>query len=103
MHGVKAVRVAEEIGRRLRRAADAGELGHPVRGDRELEAGLDNRGGNGIVAAAGAQRRDGTFIIAMSEAELVLRQIGVMEFRLDDVGHDTTLPLRSGVTFSASR
>ena len=44
MHGVKAVRVAEEIGRRLRRAADAGELGHPVRGDRELEAGLDNRG-----------------------------------------------------------
>ncbi len=44
VHGIEAVRVAEEIGRRLRRAADAGKLGHAVRRDRELEAGLDDRG-----------------------------------------------------------
>ncbi len=54
-----------------------------------------------IVAAAGAQRRDLTLVIAVRVAELVLRQFGMMEFRLDDVGHDTTF--RSGVIFSASR
>ena len=31
VHGVEAVARAEEVGRRLRRAADAGELGDPVR------------------------------------------------------------------------
>ena len=33
MHGIEAVRLAEEVGRRLRRAADAGELRDPVRLD----------------------------------------------------------------------
>ena len=54
-----------------------------------------------VVAAAGAQRRDLALVVAVGIAELVLRQIGMMEFRLDDVGHDTTF--RSGVTLSASR
>ena len=90
MHGVEAVRIAEEISRRLRRAADAGQLGHPVRRDRELEAGFDDRSGDRVMAAAGAQRRYGALIIAVGEAELVLRQIGMMEFRLDDVGHGST-------------
>ena len=38
VHGIEAVRVAEEIGRRLRRAADARELGDAVRRQVELEA-----------------------------------------------------------------
>ena len=51
-----------------------------------------------VVAAAGAQRRDLALVIAVGVAEIVLRQAGMMEFRLCDVGHDTTL--RSGVTLS---
>ena len=56
-----------------------------------------------VVAAAGAQRRYRALVVAVGIAELVLRQTGMMEFRLGDVSHDTTLPLRSGVTLSASR
>src|SRR5260370_3727601 len=51
--------------------------------------------------AAGAQRRDFALVVAARIAELVLRQFGMMEFRLDDVGHDTTF--RSGFIFKASR
>ena len=53
-----------------------------------------------IVAAAGAQRRDLALVIAVGEAEIVLRQAGMLEFRLGDIGHDFTL--RSGVTLSWS-
>ena len=54
-----------------------------------------------VVAAAGAQRGDRALVVAMGVAERVLRQRRMMEFRLGDVGHETTL--RSGVTFRASR
>ncbi len=50
-----------------------------------------------VVAAARAERRYLAFIVAVSEAEIVLRQAGMMKFRLCDVGHDTAL--RRGVTF----
>ena len=53
-----------------------------------------------FVPAAGAQRRDLALVVAVREAELVLRQAGMLEFRLGDVGHDTTF--RSGVTLSWS-
>ncbi len=101
VHRVEAVRVAEEIGRRLRRAADAGDLRDPMRLDRQLEARLDDRRGDRIVAAAGAQRRHRAFVVAMRVAERVLRQGRVVELGLGDIGHDTTL--RRGVTLSASR
>src|SRR6476620_4740597 len=96
MHGVEAVRIAEEIVRRLRGATDAGDLCHPVRLDRQFVAGLDDRGGDRIVAAARAQRRDLALVVAMRVAELVLLEARMMEFRFCDVGHDTAL--RSGVT-----
>ena len=51
-----------------------------------------------VVAAAGAQRRNLALVIAVGVAEIVLGQAGMMEFRLGDIGHDTTL--RSGVTLS---
>ena len=51
-----------------------------------------------VVAAAGAQRRDRALVVAVGVAELVLRQAGMVEFRLGEVGHDTTF--RSGVTLS---
>ena len=53
----------------------------------ELEAGLDDRGADRIVAAAGAQRGNRAFIVAPGEAQLVGRQLRVMELRLGDVGH----------------
>src|SRR5947208_17107043 len=95
MHAVEAVRLAEEVGRRLRRTADTRELGDAVRRQGQLKACLDDRGADRIMAAAGAQRRDRAFIVAMSIAELVGRELGMMEFGLDDVGHQGSA-LRSG-------
>ncbi len=90
VHGIETVRIAEEIIRRLRRTADAGNLCHAMRLDGELEAGLDDGAGDRIVAAAGAQRRDLALVVAVRIAEIVLRQVGMVEFRLDDVCHETT-------------
>ena len=53
-----------------------------------------------VVAAAGAQRRDRALVVAVGVAERVLRQARVVELRLGEIGHDTTL--RSGVTLSVS-
>ena len=58
VHAVEAVRLAQEVGRRLRRAADARELRHPVRRNRQLPERLDDRRGDRVVPAAGAERRD---------------------------------------------
>ncbi|MBA7716506.1 hypothetical protein ES703_125579 [subsurface metagenome] len=87
VHRVEAVRIAEEVIRRLRGAADAGNLRHPVRLDRQLVARLDDRRRDGVVAAAGAQRRDFSFVVAMGVAQLVLGKARMVEFRLGDVGH----------------
>src|SRR2546428_5497570 len=108
VHGIEAMGTAEEIGRRLRRAADAGELGHPMRLDIKLETGLDDRARDRVVAAAGAQRRYRALVVAVGVAERVLRQRGVMEFGLGDVGHGREsihLPLEGGVEtkFAARR
>src|SRR5262249_38425768 len=78
----EAVRITEEVVRRLRRAPDAGDLGDAVRLDRELEAGLDDRGGDRVVTAARTERRDLALVVAVGKAEVVLRQARMMEFRL---------------------
>jgi geranylgeranyl pyrophosphate synthase len=95
---LEAMRIAEEIVGRFRGAADARNLGDAMRLDRKLETGLDDRGGNRIVAAAGAQRGNLALVIAVGEAETVLRKAGMLEFRLGDIGHDFTF--RSGVSLS---
>ena len=87
VHAVEAVRLAEKIGRRLRRAADAGELGDAVRRQAQLEAGLDDRGADRIMAAAGAQGRHRPLVIAPGKAERVGRKLRVMQPGLGDVGH----------------
>src|SRR5271170_5849883 len=65
MDRIEAVRIAEEIIRRLRRAADAGYLGDPVRLDGQLETGFDDRRRDRIVPAARAQGRDLSLVIAV--------------------------------------
>ena len=55
VHAVEAVRIAEEIIGRLRRAADARHLRDLVRFDVEIETGADDGGADRIMAAAGAQ------------------------------------------------
>src|ERR1700733_11511061 len=55
--------------------------------DREFETGLDDRAGDRVMTAARAQRRDLALVIAVRVAERVLRQLGVVELRLDDVSH----------------
>ncbi len=91
VHGVEAVRVAEEIVRSLRRAADAGELGQPMRRQVELEGRLDDRRRDRVVPAAGAQGGDLALVVAPREAEAVRLQERVMETRLGDVGHSAKL------------
>src|SRR5690606_2715281 len=58
-----------------------------VRLDVQLPAGLDDRGRDGVVAAAGAKGRDRAFIVAAGEADRVAGQRGVGEFGLGQVGH----------------
>ena len=87
VHAVETVRVAEKIGGRLGRAADARELGNAMRRQIEFEAGLDDCGTDRIVAAAGAQRRDRSFVVPVGEAELVRRQLRMMEFRFCEISH----------------
>ena len=70
VHAVEAVRVAEEVVGRLRRAADARELRDAMRLDVELPARLDDRRADRIVAAARAQRGDLAFVIAAGVADL---------------------------------
>ena len=56
MNGIEAVRIAEEVVWRLRRAADTGKLGHTMRFDVEIETRLHDRRTDRIVAAAGTER-----------------------------------------------
>src|SRR5262249_20387267 len=79
VHRVEAMGVAEEIIGRLGRAADARNLGNPVRLDRQLVAGLDDRGRDRIMSATRAERRDLALIVAMGEAERILLQGRVVE------------------------
>ena len=54
--GIESVRCAQEICRALARAADARQLDDLGRVDAHLEERVDNALGDGVVAAAGAQR-----------------------------------------------
>ena len=87
VHGVEAVRLAEEIIRRLAAAADAGELSDAVRLDVQLPAGLDDRRRDRVVAAAGAQGGHLALVVTAGVADGVAGQGGVVQFRLGDVGH----------------
>src|SRR6476620_3869175 len=94
------MRIAEEIVGRFRGAADARNLGDAMRLDRKLIAGLDDRCRDRVMAAAGAQRRNLPFVIAVGVAEIVLGKAGILESRLGDIEHDVTL--RIGVSLSWS-
>jgi hypothetical protein len=100
--GVETVRGAKEIVRGLRRAADAGKLGHPMRLDVEVEAGLHHGGADRVVAAAGAQGRNRPLVIATGIADRVARCIGAQQFGFGKIGHEATC-LRMGVTLREDR
>src|SRR6185437_1256974 len=74
VHGVESVTAADEVGRGLGGAADAGELHDVLRLERLAPAGLDDGGGDRVVPAAGTQGGEGSLVIAADEAELVARQ-----------------------------
>src|SRR6185437_431377 len=76
MDGVEAVAAADEVGRRLRGAADAGQLDQVLRLERLPPAGLHDGGGDGVVAAARAEGGEGPLVVAADQAELVARQGG---------------------------
>ena len=51
-------------------------------------AGLDDRRGDRIMAAARAQRRVGAFVVAPRQPERVLRQVRMRDLRFGHEGHD---------------
>ena len=87
VHGVDAVRLADEIRRCLGRAADAGEFHHAVRRQRQLPAGLHDGGSDRVVAAAGAQRGQRALVVTAAQPQRVAGQAGMVDLRLGDVGH----------------
>src|SRR3546814_3365228 len=89
MHGVEAVRLAEEVVRGLAAAADARQLGDAVRLDVQLPAGLDDRRRDRVVPATRAQRADLALVVAPGEADGVAAERGVVEFWFGEVGHAT--------------
>src|SRR5690606_32282858 len=91
VHGVEAVRLAEEVVRRLAAAADARQLGDAVRLDVQLPAGLDDRRRDRVVAAAGAQGADLALVVAAGEADRVAAERRVVELGLGEVGHGSLL------------
>ena len=93
MHGIESMRCTEKIVRRLGTATDAGQLGHTVRLNVELPAGLNDGCRNRVMPAARAQRRDTALIVPAGVAHLVLRQRGVVQVRLCNVGHTSSLRL----------
>ena len=66
---VEAVRAAHEVGRRLRRAADARQLGDQVRRRIQLAEGAHDGRGDRVVPAAGAQGRHRALVVAHGQAE----------------------------------
>src|SRR3546814_14712348 len=89
MHGVEAVRLAEEVVRGLAAAADARQLGDAVRLDVQLPAGLDDSRRDRVVAAARAQRADLDLVVAPGEADRVAAGRGGGAFWFGEVGTAT--------------
>src|SRR4029077_2227814 len=80
----------DEVGGRLGRTADAGQLHDALRRQCELEAGLHDRGRDGVVAATGAERRHAAFVVAAVEPEFVPLQSRIRDLRLGDEAHAAT-------------
>ena len=66
VHAVEAVRLPQEVRGRLRRAADAAHLRRAMRRKLELPQRLHERRGDGVVSAAGAERRHRALVVATS-------------------------------------
>ncbi len=71
VHAVEAVRAAHEVGRALGGAADAGELHHALGLDAHLVEGVDDALGDGVVAAAGAERGLAAAVVEDRQADAV--------------------------------
>ena len=71
VNGVEAVRAAKEVGGALRRAADAGKLGHAVGLDAQLVTSLDDALTDGVVAAARAERGPVAFVVGRFETDAI--------------------------------
>ena len=68
---VEAPGAVQEVGRRLRRAADARELRDSVRRNAHLVEGVDDLLRDDVVAAAEAERRLLALVVGLREAEAV--------------------------------
>ena len=71
VHRVEGVGTAHEIGRGLRRAADAGELGHPFGGNAQLEHRLEDALADGVVTAPGAEGGLSALVVGLGEPDAV--------------------------------
>src|ERR1700674_3056877 len=77
MDGVEAVRSRHEVRRCLRRASDAGKLRDLLRLDVHLVERTDDLIADGVVTAAGAERRLAAVIIGRLQSDAILfRRLG---------------------------
>ena len=75
---LKRVRAAHEVGRALGRAADAAHLHHALGLHAHLEHGVDDALGDGVVAAAGAERRLAAAVFDDRKADVIDFGAGLM-------------------------
>ena len=68
---LKLMRAAHEVGRALGRAADAAHLHHALGLNAHFKHGVDDALGDGVVAAAGAERRFAAAIFKDRKADAV--------------------------------
>ena len=87
VHGIEAVSAAHEVGGGLGGAADPGELHHVLRLEGERPARFHDRGGDRVVPAARAQRRERALVIAPREPEGVLRERRMRDLGFGDESH----------------
>ena len=77
MHGVEAMRPRQKVRRRFRGASDAGKFGNMLRLDVHLEERANDLIADGVVTAAGAQRRLPAVIIGRLQSDAILfRRLG---------------------------
>ena len=85
--GIETVAAADEVGGGFGGAADARELDQVLRLKVNRPGRFDYGGGDGIVAATGAERRQGAFVVAAREADCVPRQRRVRYFGFCQESH----------------
>ena len=87
MEGVESVGLTEKVGGRLGRTSDPAQLRDPVRWGVELKKRLNDRRGDRIMTAPGAEGRLSPLVIPLSQTKLVLPEARMSDRRFGCLCH----------------